>query len=49
MYVDILGTEYEVIIETLEQNSAFNDCDGYCDPSVKKNIYQTIYRTRMQG
>ena len=34
--VNILGTEYNVIFQTLEQNKAFIDCDGYCDPSVKK-------------
>lgn len=34
--VNILGTEYKVIFETLEQNKAFKECDGYCDPTVKK-------------
>lgn len=36
MKVNILGTEYEIVLQTLEQNKAFHDCDGYCDPSVKK-------------
>ena len=40
--VNILGTKYDIILETLEQNKAFKDCDGYCDPSVKK-LYIRLY------
>ncbi len=36
----ILGTEYEINQQTLEENKAFEDCDGYCDPSVKKIFYR---------
>lgn len=39
---NILGTEYKIIFQTLEQNKAFKDCDGYCDPTVKK-LYIRLY------
>lgn len=33
---NILGTEWKVIFQTLQEDSAFKDCDGYCDPTVKE-------------
>lgn len=36
MKVNILGTEYKIIKKTLEENTKFEFCDGYCDPYTKK-------------
>lgn len=56
--VDVLGTRYTIIRETLEENSDFEKCDGYCDPSTKelyvrqyedkevKNLGTPVYRAR---
>ena len=40
--VNILGTEWNIIFQTIEQDKAFADCDGYCDPTVKK-IHVRLY------
>ena len=40
--VHILGTEWAVLYQTLEQNSKFSDCDGYCDPTSKR-IYVRLF------
>ena len=33
MIINVLGTEYKVIINSYDENAYFkkNDCDGYCD------------------
>lgn len=36
LVIDILGTEWKIIRQTLAENESFEDCDGYCDPSVKE-------------
>ena len=36
MKLNILGTEYEVVVASEKVNSCMSECDGYCDTSVKK-------------
>ena len=37
MKINILGTDYKIIKhENREENEAFNNCDGWCDTSVKE-------------
>jgi len=31
MVVNVLGTEYNVIFDTLAENNMYKQCDGYCD------------------
>jgi len=39
--VNILGSEWKVIITNdLKKYSYLNDCNGYCDPTVKECIIQ---------
>lgn len=35
MTIDVLGIEWTIKIQTLEENENFSQCDGYCDPSIK--------------
>lgn len=34
--VNILGVEYEIILQNHSENGAFNHCDGYADFTTKK-------------
>ncbi len=36
MKVNILGAEYEIIIEPRNSNRKLEQCNGYCDSSVKE-------------
>ena len=38
--VNILGTEYDILFQSREQNRFLNDADGYVDRSVKKMSFQ---------
>ena len=35
MKIDVLGTEYEILEKTKEEDSFLEKCDGYCDKSIK--------------
>lgn len=48
MTVNILGTEWRIILQTIEENEFFSDCDGYCDPSIK-TIFVRNYTDEEQG
>ena len=39
--VNILGTEYDILFQSREQNRFLNDADGYVDRSVKKIVIST--------
>lgn len=34
--VNILGTEYTIVIQSIKDNKMFDSCDGYCDWSARK-------------
>ena len=36
VYIDILGTGYDIITATEEECPRLKDKDGFCDPSIKK-------------
>ena len=36
MKVNVLGTQYTVIFNTLAENNRYKQCDGYCDFHVKE-------------
>lgn len=36
--VNILGTEYTIEELSKEQDEALNDCDGYCDKTVRRIV-----------
>ncbi|MCR0349351.1 hypothetical protein DWW36_12255 [Erysipelotrichaceae bacterium AF15-26LB] len=36
MKVNVLGTQYTVIFDTLAENNRYKRCDGYCDFYVKE-------------
>ena len=38
MKINVLGTEYDLLICSKEDDARLNDMDGYCDPSVKKCV-----------
>lgn len=40
--MNVLGTEWNILFETIKENDVFATCDGYCDPSVKK-IHVRVY------
>lgn len=42
MKVNILGTEYDLILDTLAENKRYEDCAGYCD-ALKKEIHVRHY------
>lgn len=43
MKIDILGSHWELKYQTIQQNKAFKDMDGYCDGSERK-IYVRQYK-----
>lgn len=45
MKVNILGTEYEIIVVDEEDNERFQEVDAWCDTSVKKIIIGNRKRT----
>lgn len=36
MNVNVLGTEYTIVFESLVENNKLEQCDGYCDWHMKK-------------
>lgn len=38
MTVNILGTDYDVVISTAEKEPKLSDCDGYCDKTSKRIV-----------
>lgn len=38
MKINVLGTDYEIVELTVEQDERLDKMDGYCDPSVKKCV-----------
>ena len=45
MTVDVLGTEYSVIQSNKTDDVTLENCDGYCDHSVKKVVVDTFQET----
>ena len=43
MFVDILGTRYEIIEGDAETYPKLNECDGYCDNTVYKCVINIEY------
>ena len=43
--INILGTEWNVLYHTIEENESFASCDGYCDPSAKKIHFRKYTET----
>ena len=43
MVVNVLGTEYNVIFDTLAENNMYKQCDGYCDFYDKRNTRQKAH------
>lgn len=41
--MNVLGTEWNILFETIKENDVFATCDGYCDPSVKKIHVRTKF------
>ena len=39
--INVLGTEYTVKLESREENKNLQECDGYCDKTVKKIVVMT--------
>lgn len=35
MKINILGTEYIVLLQSVEENEKLKECDGYCDKTSK--------------
>jgi hypothetical protein len=42
MKVKVLGTEYEILTRTAEDDAILDTRDGYCDTSVKKIIISNL-------
>lgn len=38
--INILGERWVIFYETIEENPAFEECDGYCDCSARKIYYR---------
>ena len=43
--VDVLGTEYSVIQSNKTDDMTLENCDGYCDHSVKKIVVDTFQKS----
>lgn len=46
MKLNILGTEYEVVVSTEDKEPLLTDCDGCCDTSTKKLYIKDCSRDR---
>ena len=42
MKINILGTEYDIILEDPADDPKLKDCDGYTDTSVKKLVVDSM-------
>ena len=41
MTVNVLGTKYRILYKSPKEDSAFNECDGYCDKTSKTIVVST--------
>lgn len=44
MTINILGVEYEVLVQDEKENPKIKDCDGICEWVVKQIIIDTSYK-----